>query len=128
MRFSPSVPCLSARFEADGPSVQRSAGGGLDHGLTVWCGLPMRPDHKLDIEVADDLSTWRWKDEDDLSWMIQRGLYSPEKGWAIRTAGWAAIARMEARQAPFQKDWSGMEPDSSWTVVLKERCPSPSAD
>jgi hypothetical protein len=60
-------------------------------------------DHKLDIEVAGDLSTWRWKDEDGLAWMIKRGLYSPKKGKGIRAAGMAAVARMEARRAPFHE-------------------------
>jgi hypothetical protein len=86
-----------------------------------WVRTPIgfdEEDHKLDIEVADDLSTWHWKDEDDLSWMIQRGVYSSEKGAAIRAAGMAAVARMEKRQPPFQEDWTDLEPDSSWTVPI----------
>ena len=88
---------------------------------TPWVRTPIgfdEEDHKLDIEVADDLSTWRWKEEDGLSWMIERGVYSPEKGEAIRAVGWAAVTRMEARQPPFHEDWFGLEPDSSWTAPI----------
>lgn len=84
-----------------------------------WTRTPMGFDeehHKLDIEVEDDLSSWRWKDEDGLAWMIQRGLYSHEKGGAIRAAGEAAVARMEARQVPFHADWSDLLPDLAWPI------------
>jgi hypothetical protein len=36
------------------------------------------------VAVADDLAAWRWKDEDGLAWMMERGLYSPEKAESIR--------------------------------------------
>lgn len=84
-----------------------------------WIRTPIgfdMEDHKLDIEVADDLSTWRWKDEDGLAWMTERGDYSPEKAEAIRAAGISAVARMEARQAPFHEDWSDMVPDPAWPI------------
>jgi hypothetical protein len=73
-------------------------------------------DHALDINVANDLSYWSWKDEDGLAWMIERGLYSSEKGVKVRAAGAAAVARMEARQPPFHDDWSTLVPDPHWPV------------
>jgi hypothetical protein len=33
----------------------------------------------LDIEVADDLSEWRWKDEAELTWAIDHGTPPPKK-------------------------------------------------
>jgi predicted RNA-binding protein associated with RNAse of E/G family len=30
-------------------------------------------DQILDVGVADDPSSWRWKDEDELAWAVQTG-------------------------------------------------------
>jgi hypothetical protein len=73
-------------------------------------------DHKLDIGVADDMSSWRWKDEDGLAWMVDQGRYTAEKAIQIREAGHAAISRMERRERPFHDDWSDLHPDPSWTT------------
>jgi hypothetical protein len=73
-------------------------------------------DHKLDITVADDMSAWRWKDEDGLAWMVDRGRYSPEQAATIRANGLVAVERMERREPPFHGDWSELKPDPSWGV------------
>jgi hypothetical protein len=72
-------------------------------------------DHTLDVVVADDRSSWRWKDEDELAWMVQRGAYSAEHADAIRRNGEAAIARLERREAPFDDgSWSALSIDVKW--------------
>lgn len=119
-----SLSTVHAHVPGDGYWVVRQWNGARHIGWLInlaapWTRTPIgfdTLDHKLDIEVADDLSGWRWKDEDGLAWMIERGLYSPEKGEEIRAAGAAAVARMEARQPPFHDDWSTLVPDPNWPV------------
>jgi uncharacterized protein DUF402 len=74
-------------------------------------------DHVLDVVVADDRSSWRWKDEDELAWMIGRGAYTRRRADTIRRNGEAAIARLERREPPFDDDgWSSVGIEESWPV------------
>ena len=41
-------------------------------------------DHLLDVVVAPDRASWRWKDEDELAWAVQRAQYAPEQAKEIR--------------------------------------------
>jgi hypothetical protein len=75
-------------------------------------------DQILDIVVADDLSGWRWKDEAELRWAIERGKLSAEEAGAVRKAGYEAITRMNSGTAPFIADWSGMVPDPRWPIPI----------
>jgi uncharacterized protein DUF402 len=72
-------------------------------------------DHALDVVVADDRSSWRWKDEDELAWLVQRGAYSDEQADAIRRNGEAAVAHLERREPPFDDEsWSSLSVDTAW--------------
>lgn len=35
-------------------------------------------DHILDVRISDDLSSWSWKDEDELEWFVSQGKLSAE--------------------------------------------------
>lgn len=74
-------------------------------------------DHALDVLVADDRSSWRWKDEDELAWMVEQGAYTRDRADMIRRNGEAAIARLEGREPPFDDDtWSSVVIDPAWAL------------
>ena len=73
-------------------------------------------DQLLDIEIAPDLSGWRWKDEDEFAEAISDGTITPEKADIIRTEGEAVIAALNARRSPFDEPWPQWRPDPSWTL------------
>src|SRR5205807_2212557 len=64
-------------------------------------------DDVLDLTVADDLSHWRWKDEEELAWAVEVGTMSRLDAEQARTAGEAAIEAIERRAGPFD--------DEAWT-------------
>ncbi len=70
----------------------------------------------LDITVSPDLSSWAWKDEDELEWSVKTGKYSTEEAAYIREAGRQAIQAIETRAWPFNADWSQWRPDSNWAM------------
>jgi hypothetical protein len=121
-----SLSTVHAQVPGDGYWVVRQWNGARHIGWLInlaapWTRTPIgfdTLDHKLDIEVADDLSGWRWKDEDGLAWMIERGLYSPEKGEEIRAAG-----------PPRLRGWRrGSHPSTMtgqpWYLIRTGRCQS----
>ena len=85
-----------------------------------WSRFPLgvdTEDHVLDVVVADDRSSWRWKDADELVWMVERGSYTRDRADRITRNGEAAIARLEHREPPFDDDaWSSVEIDPSWPL------------
>ncbi|HLG00482.1 MAG TPA: DUF402 domain-containing protein, partial [Acidimicrobiia bacterium] len=73
-------------------------------------------DHVLDIRVADDLSSWSWKDEDELAWSLEMGMMTAAEADAARAEGERVISLIESRAWPFNADWSAWEPDPEWPV------------
>jgi hypothetical protein len=55
----------------------------------------------LDIVCRDDLSSWEWKDEDELEWSAEVGKLSHEDVLGIRQAGSTAVADLEAGRGVF---------------------------
>jgi hypothetical protein len=75
----------------------------------------------LDVTVAADLSSWAWKDEDELAWSVEIGKYTAAEADTIRAEGRRVIAAVETRAWPFAQDWSSWRPDPNWPVpVLPE--------
>jgi hypothetical protein len=70
----------------------------------------------LDLTVADDLSSWAWKDEDELAWSVDAGTLSPEQAGAIRAEGLRVAHALETRAWPFVSDWSAWRPDPQWQI------------
>src|SRR5260370_26527230 len=54
-------------------------------------------DHVLDITVADDLSSWSWKDEDELEWSVEAGKYTRTQADEFRAEGERVAAAIERR-------------------------------
>ncbi|HEX7464114.1 MAG TPA: DUF402 domain-containing protein [Actinomycetota bacterium] len=85
---------------------------------------PLRPspvgfdymDHALDIVVTPDLSSWSWKDEDELDEAVAAGIYSETEARRFREEGERAIERLLERRTPFDRDWTTWRPDPSWPV------------
>jgi predicted RNA-binding protein associated with RNAse of E/G family len=73
-------------------------------------------DEELDVVVSPDMSEWRWKDEDDFQRAQELGLVSAERASKLRAEGKAAIERLLARAAPFDRDWEKWRPDPAWPV------------
>jgi len=60
-------------------------------------------DQTLDIVVEPDLTSWRWKDEDEFEEALAKGVYSPEQMLEIRAEGERALAQLLAREPPFDE-------------------------
>ena len=71
-------------------------------------------DQMLDIVVAPDLSWWRWKDEDELEECVRLGLWNAAQAAAVRAEGERALARLLAREPPFDERWEDWRPDPTW--------------
>lgn len=73
-------------------------------------------DLALDVVAAPDLSTWRWKDEDDLAEFVTHGLLTAGEAREVRAEGEAVLARMHDRAAPFNDGWPAWRPNPAWPV------------
>ncbi|MEQ4209364.1 DUF402 domain-containing protein [Actinopolymorpha sp. B9G3] len=72
----------------------------------------------LDVVATDDLSAWKWKDEDEFSWAQEVGLLTPDQAVLAEAQARKAIATLEARAWPFDADWSRWTPSLDWSVPL----------
>ncbi len=73
-------------------------------------------DQLLDLVISPDLSTWRWKDEEEFNEAVALGVYSPAAARAIRREGERVIARLQARQSPFCDGWESWRPPAGWAI------------
>jgi protein associated with RNAse G/E len=71
-------------------------------------------DHVLDLIVEPDLERWSWKDEEELAEAVARGLFTQELAAGFHEAGERALARLQRREPPFDRDWSTWRPDPAW--------------
>jgi hypothetical protein len=77
-------------------------------------------DNILDIFVEADLSSWSWKDEDELDEVVGLGIFAKEKAAALYEEGERAVAWLRSGKSPFNA-WINWKPDTSWQVpVLPE--------
>lgn len=73
-------------------------------------------DHVLDAVVEADLSTWEWKDEDELADAVALGRFTRVEAAAVRAAGEQALAALADRRWPFDRDRSRWRPDPGWRL------------
>lgn len=73
-------------------------------------------DHELDLVIAPDRATWRWKDEDELEWLVEQGWMSAEGAAAVRAEGERALERVRRRAPPLDCEWEAWRPDPLWTL------------
>jgi predicted RNA-binding protein associated with RNAse of E/G family len=74
-------------------------------------------DQMLDIIVSPDLSTWRWKDEDEFEEAVRLGVLSPARSSTLRSEGEKAIAWLQSGKSPFN-GWEKWRPDPSWQIPI----------
>jgi uncharacterized protein len=67
-------------------------------------------DHALDVVVRPNRS-WRWKDEDHLAALVERGVYTPTEAAAIRAEGKSVIDRFDELLPTGCEEW---RPDPDW--------------
>lgn len=70
-------------------------------------------DLMLDVVVEPDL-TWRWKDEDELAELLERGIFDAATGSQVREEAEAVIRQVERREPPFSQPWPAWRPDPDW--------------
>jgi hypothetical protein len=105
-------------------SVIRRWDGAGSTGWYLNLELPWRPspfgydsrDLVLDVTAADDLSSWSWKDADQLALAVALGAVPAQRAAWIRAQGERAVRRPEARAFPFDADWSRWAPDPAAAV------------
>jgi hypothetical protein len=77
-------------------------------------------DHVLDLIIGEDLSSWMWKDEQELDAAVALGLHSEQEAHEIRRNGEAVIEMIESGQT-WWGGWRDFVPDSKWPIpVLAE--------
>lgn len=77
-------------------------------------------DWTLDVVARQDADgTWsvRYKDEDELAFFADLGLWPAAMRSVIEGAGAAATAAVTAGEFPFDADWSAWVPDPTWAPV-----------
>jgi hypothetical protein len=73
-------------------------------------------DHMLDIIVGEDLSSWIWKDEDELERGVGFGLLTKEEATQIRRNGEAVVELIERGEA-WWEPWRYTPPDLSLPIA-----------
>lgn len=71
-------------------------------------------EHVLDVLVEADLSTWQWKDEDELEEAVVLGMFTAEQAAEFRAEGERAIDWLLARRPPYDRDWQSWRPPAEW--------------
>jgi len=74
-------------------------------------------DWTLDIVAATDLSSWSYKDEDELTEGQRVGLYDAEQVATIKAAGEQAVALIESR-SPVFATWAAWSADRTWPAPM----------
>lgn len=100
-------------FDRDGAFVGWYVNLETDAGR--WAGGTDHVDHALDLLIAPDRRTWRWKDEDEFLDLTGRpGFWDAEGAAAIRAEGERMAARAAAGQAPFDAGFHAYRPKPEW--------------
>lgn len=71
-------------------------------------------DYVLDLVVARDGTSCRWKDDDEFAKAEREGFVSPEFSRTIRSAGERALVLARAGNPPFDGEFLTFRPDPAW--------------
>jgi hypothetical protein len=74
-------------------------------------------DQILDVIVEPDLSSWHWKDEDELAEAVTLGVISKERATAMYAEGERVANWLQSGKSPFN-GWENWRPDSAWKVPV----------
>ncbi|MBI4220734.1 MAG: DUF402 domain-containing protein [Chloroflexi bacterium] len=73
-------------------------------------------DQLLDIVVAGDRQSWRWKDEDEFECAVKAGLLTRQLADGFRRAADDALTAVLGRVPPFEDHWATWSPDPAWVL------------
>jgi hypothetical protein len=73
-------------------------------------------DLMLDIVVEPDMSSWRWKDEDEFAWFQETGRITLAQASAVRADGLRAVERLIGEDRESYRRWVDWRPDPGWTI------------
>ena len=73
-------------------------------------------EHGLDVVAQPDLSSWKWKDDDELRWSIEQGLFTEDEGRELFAEGERAVARLQSERDRFER-WRRWRPDPHWPLA-----------
>jgi len=82
-----------------------------------WVRTPIGFDSRdlyLDLWADPDGDEWRWKDEDELAWVVEQGRFPGSRVADIRAEGERAVARL--RGSDGFAEWREWRPDPGWRV------------
>jgi len=68
----------------------------------------------LDVVVAPDRKSWRYKDEDEFADAIAAGLFTDAEAEEVRAAAEKALEIVKANRPPFDSVWAKWRPDVLW--------------
>lgn len=71
-------------------------------------------EHLLDVIIERDLSSWRWKDEDELEEAVAHGMFTLEQAAEFRAEGERALEWLMQRRPPYDRDWLSWRPPAEW--------------
>jgi hypothetical protein len=71
-------------------------------------------DLTLDLLIAPDLRSWRWKDEDEFEQGIEFGWYTRQQLAELKACGERVLEQAGRRDWPFNEPWPEWRPDPSW--------------
>lgn len=102
-----------------------------DHHMLNWYVNFQRPlertkigfdtfDLLVDLVVAPDLSSWRWKDEDEYAQGRRLGVVDDTDHRAVQQAREQVLAMIEQRQGPFalNSGWTEWRSEPSWPTPI----------
>lgn len=75
-------------------------------------------DKVLDLIVAPDLSSWRWKDQGDFERAQRSCLISAQRATELKVDAAAVVERIQNRAAPFCDGWENWRPAPSLALPV----------
>jgi hypothetical protein len=70
----------------------------------------------LDVVVKPDVSEWHWKDEDELEWAVENGIFTRAEATELYAEGERAVERLRSERERFDR-WREWRPDPSWPIA-----------
>jgi hypothetical protein len=69
----------------------------------------------LDVVLPADLSSWQLKDEDELDWAVENGVFTKAEGNEILAEAERAAERLIRERDRYER-WRDWRPDPSWPI------------
>jgi hypothetical protein len=67
----------------------------------------------LDVVVEPDMGSWKWKDEDELEFAVENGVYTRAEAIELYAEGERAVDRLRRERPAFER-WRDWRPDPAW--------------